>query len=213
MTPYINIHTHHLSKDNGVFLFNNRFNFDKEYFLEKYHSIGIHPWDADVVFSVSEFEKSIQNPNCLAIGECGLDKLKGPNIETQKQVLTLHLELALKYHKPVIIHCVKAFDEIIKICKPYLNQTSIIIHGYNKNSELAKQLISNGFYVSLPLNFLIHNDVLELDLNKLFFETDDEKNSSIQTVYETFSQKYNLDLETLKAKINLNFANVFRINI
>lgn len=213
MAPFINIHTHHLSKDNGVFLFNNRFNHDKDYFSEKYYSIGIHPWDSDIEISFTEFEKLIKDANCLAIGECGLDKLKGPNIETQKQVLILQLELAIKYNKPVIIHCVKAFDELIKICKSYLNKITIIIHGYNKNSELAKQLISIGFYLSLPLNFVIHNDVIELDLNKLFFETDDKKNNSIQTVYGTFARKYNYDLESLKAKINLNFTTVFGINL
>ena len=73
--PYINIHTHHLSKDNGVFLFNNRFGFDKEFYLEKYFSVGIHPWDANLQTSLSEFEKLIQHSNCLAIGECGLDKV------------------------------------------------------------------------------------------------------------------------------------------
>ena len=134
--------------------------------------------------------------------------MKGPNIERQKQIFTLQLELALKYQKTVIIHCVKAFDEIIKICKPYLNQIKIIIHGYNKSSELAKQLISNGFYLSFPLNYIMYHDFFELDLNKLFLETDD-KNISIKTVYETFAQKYNLDLKSLKEKINSNFASVF----
>ena len=131
-----------------MFLFNNRFGFDKKYFLEKYFSVGIHPWDADLEISFSEFEGMIQNQNCLAIGECGLDKLKGPDLEIQKTIFISQLDLAVKYQLPVIIHCVKAFDELIEICKPYYSKVSLIIHGFNKSSQLAKQLIDKGVYIS-----------------------------------------------------------------
>ena len=65
MIPYINIHTHHLSKDNGVFLFNNRFGFDKEFYINSFFSIGIHPWDADIQGSIPELEQIILHPKCL----------------------------------------------------------------------------------------------------------------------------------------------------
>ncbi len=79
MTPYINIHTHHYSKDDGVFLFSNRFGSNEEVYTGKYFSAGIHPWDADREISLTDFENLINEKNCLAIGECGLDKLKGPD--------------------------------------------------------------------------------------------------------------------------------------
>ena len=154
MIPYVNIHTHHLSKDDGVFLLNNRFGFDKELYTKSYFSLGIHPWDSDIDVSVFEFEKLIQNKNCIAIGECGLDKLNGPDLEIQKRVLKFQLNLAAKYQKPVIIHCVKAFDEIIEICEPFQTKIPLIIHGFNKSQQLALQFIEKGFYLSFGSSVL-----------------------------------------------------------
>ena len=127
MIPYINIHTHHLSKENGVFLFNNRFAFDTEIYKDSFFSIGIHPWDSDLQFSLAEFEGIIQHDNCLAIGECGLDKVIEIDLELQKKVFISQLDLAVKFKKPVIIHCVKAFDELIEICSTYHSKIHLII--------------------------------------------------------------------------------------
>lgn len=210
MAGFINIHTHHLSKDDGVFLFNNRFAFDKNLFLQKYFSIGIHPWDAGLDFSITELEQNISNENCLAIGECGLDKLSGPNLEIQKAVFETQLQLASKYHKPVIIHCVKAYDELIEVCKPFL-EIPKIIHGFNKSSQLAIQLINSGFYLSLNDSILKKEnfDFSVIPLDRLFFETDMNSLISINEIYDMVSKRFNVDVELLKEKINLNFTTIF----
>ncbi len=214
MTPYINIHTHHLSKDNGVFLFNNRFGFDKELYLEKYFSIGIHPWDANLEISMLELEKIIQNTNCLAIGECGLDKVKGPDLEIQKKIFTVQLELAVKYQKPVVIHCVKAFDELMEICSPYHSKSSLIIHGFNKSLQLAKQLIDRGFYISLSHSIFKKEDVdfSVLPLEKLFLETDTNESILIKEVYKKAAACFQIQEDDLKEKIYTNFTALFKTN-
>jgi TatD DNase family protein len=214
MTPYINIHTHHLSEDNGVFLFNNRFGFDKEIYLEKYFSIGIHPWDADLQVSTVEFEKIIQHPNCLAIGECGLDKVKGPDIEIQKKVFIDQLELAVEYQKPFIIHCVKAFDELIEICYLFHSKIPLIIHGFNKSQQLLQQLINKGFYISL------HHSVFEKvddiffnsQLEKIFLETDNNESILIEDVYKKAAACFQIQEDDLKEKIYTNFTALFKTN-
>ena len=212
MKPYINIHTHHLSKDNGVFLFNNRFGFDKELFAEKYFSIGVHPWDADLMISFSEYESIIQNQNCLAIGECGLDKLKGPDLEIQKTIFISQLDLAVKYQLPIIIHCVKAFDELMEICKPYYSKVPLIIHGFNKSSELAKQLIDKGFYISWHHSVFdkIEYDFSQISLNKIFLETDDTIDISIIDVYKKAAKSFHHSENDLKEKIYTNFTALFK---
>lgn len=214
MTPYINIHTHHLSKDNGVFLFNNRFGFDKELYLEKYFSIGNHPWDTDLQISMLELEKIIQHTNCLAIGECGLDKLNGADLEIQKKVFIVQLELAVKYQKPVIIHCVKAFDELIEICSPYHFKTSLIIHGFNKSLQLAKQLIDKGFYISLSHSIFKKEDIdfSVLPLEKLFLETDTNESILIEEVYKKAAACFQIQEDDLKEKIYTNFTALFKTN-
>lgn len=212
--PYTNIHTHHLSKDNGVFLFNNRFGFEAELYLEKYFSVGIHPWDADLQISLLELEKIIQHQNCLAIGECGLDKLIDIDIEIQKKGFISQLDLAVKYQKPVIIHCVKAFDELIETCKSYQTKIPMIIHGYNKSSQLAKQLIDKGFYLSLhpSIGNKLDFDFSVIPVQKLFLETDNNDIIFIEDVYQNAAKCFGLTIDDLKEKIYTNFTTLFSTN-
>ena len=212
--PYINIHTHHLSKDNGVFLFNNRFGFDTELYLEKYFSIGIHPWDADLQVSTSDFEKIIQHPNCLAIGECGLDKVIDVDLELQKNIFISQLDLAVKFQKPVLIHCVKAFDELIKICSSYHSKIPLVIHGFNKSFQLAKQLTDKGFYISLNHSVFKKEDVDfdVLPLEKLFLETDNNEFILIEDVYKAAAASFHINTDDLKEKIYSNFTTIFNTN-
>jgi TatD DNase family protein len=210
--PYINIHTHHLSKDNGVFLFNNRFGFDNPLFLERYFSVGIHPWDAGLDICIDDLKKIISHDHCLAVGECGLDKLIETSIEVQGKVFNEQLDLAVSYQKPVIIHCVKAYDEMINICKPYQNKVHLIIHGFHKSVQLAKQLIDQGFYLSLnPAIFKQSKfDFRSIPIDKLFLETDDKELISIKDVYKMASFHLNLKEEDLKEKIYSNFKTLFK---
>lgn len=216
MIPYINIHTHHLSKDNGVFLFNNCFGTSTglvtKLYLEKYFSIGVHPWDADLNISFSEFESVIQNINCLAIGECGLDKLKGPDLEIQKTIFISQLDLAVKYQMPVIIHCVKAFDELIEVCQAYHSKVPLIIHGFNKSSQLAKQLIDKGFYISWHHSVFdkTEYDLSQISLNKIFLETDDTIDRSIIDIYQKATKRFHHLENDLKEKIYTNFTALFK---
>lgn len=213
MTPYINIHTHHLTNENGISIYNNRFLYDTEITIDHLFSIGIHPYDINLVDenSFKELEKKLNHKNCIAIGECGLDKLKNADLISQKIVLQKQLELAVKYNKPLIIHCVKAFDELIELCKPFENKIQLIIHGFNKSEELAVQLISKGFYLSL--NHTIFNkenfDFTKLPINKLFFETDDYTLILISDVYKKASIKLKMDVNELKEKIYSNFNLLF----
>lgn len=205
------MHTHHLSKDNGLFLFNNRFGFDKEFYLEKYFSLGIHPWDIHLIKPnhLSDFETLIQHENCLAIGECGLDKVCKSDYRQQKYFFTEQLKFAVKYQKPVIIHCVKAYDDLIGISKSYIGKIPLIIHGFNKTDELAKQFINKGFYLSVSDDFLKKTKLSKEVLGKLFFETDDKSDLSIAEVYKAVSQKLSFDEALLKEKIYSNFVSLF----
>ena len=213
MTPYINIHTHNSVNENGISIYNNRFLYDTEIKTDHLFSIGIHPYDINLVDenSFKELEKKLSDKNCKAIGECGLDKLKNKDLKSQKIVLQKQLELAVKYNKPVIIHCVKAFDELIELCKPFENKIQLIIHGFNKSEEIALQLISTGFYLSLNHTiFKKENfDFTKLPINKLFFETDDYTLILISDVYKKASIKLKMDVNELKEKIYTNFNLLF----
>ena len=201
-----------------MFLFNNRFGTSTssvtKLYLESYFSIGIHPWDSDIQFSMAEFEKLIQHKNCLAIGECGLDKVIEIDLEIQKRVFISQLELAVKYQKTVIIHCVKAYDELIEICKPYHSKIPLIIHGFNKSLQLAKQLIDKGFYLSLNSAILkkVEIDLSILPIEKIFLETDNNESLLIEDVYQKAAICFQIQEDELKAKIYTNFTALFNTN-
>lgn len=93
-------------------------------------------------------EEKLQNQNCLAIGECGLDKRIEMPLEPQISVFEKQLALAEKFGKPVVIHCVAAFQEVIEIKKRLNVKVPMIIHGFSKNIQVADQLINAGFYLS-----------------------------------------------------------------
>lgn len=201
-----------------MFLFNNRFGASTgsvtNLYSESFFSIGIHPWDADLQMWSSEFENIIQHKNCLAIGECGLDKVIDVDLELQKKIFISQLDLAVKYQKPVIIHCVKAFDELIEICKPYQTKIAMIIHGFNKSHQLTKQLIDQGFYLSLNPSIFKRDDFdfTQLSIEKLFLETDDNASILIEDVYQKAASCFHLKLDELKEKIYINFTTLFNIN-
>lgn len=210
---HINLHTHQLNSNPDVIsIYNNRVG--EQLFLEQFFSVGIHPYDADLTDFDGAFktiEQHIFHTNCLAIGECGLDKIYNSNFENQKSLFENQLQLALKYNKPVIIHCVKAFDELLEITKPYRTHIPLIIHGFNKSEQLANDLIKNNFYLSLnPL--AIKQPAFNfnaLPIEKLFLETDNNINITIESCYHFMASKLNMPLSLLLQKIKCNFDTVF----
>lgn len=209
MIPYINIHTHHAPAGHGVFVFNNRFAHDPAYYTDSLFSIGVHPWDAGRadVSSLRGLEAWLAHPNCFAVGECGLDKLHGPDLSVQKKVFVMQLELAAQYALPVIIHCVKAFDELMELAGAYAEKVPLVIHGFHKSAQLAAQLTGKGFYLSLnPALFGRKGfDSSLIPLERLFLETDMREDLSIREVYQAAAAWLNVEEEVLKERINGNF--------
>ncbi|UFH45511.1 TatD family hydrolase [Flavobacterium galactosidilyticum] len=184
-----------------------------------YYSIGIHPWyivqdrlEADLRI----VESKLKEPNCLAIGECGLDKRIAITIELQQRVFEKQLLLAQKYNKPVIIHCVAAFQELIVVKKKINISVPMIIHGFSKNEQVAKQLLDNGFYLSFG-KYLLQSKSSGTALeavfknvpnNRIFLETD-TVNDGIESVYKLAAQIKGVPLVEMQEIINRNFRSVF----
>lgn len=209
-----------------MFLFNNRFGtstpFDSaqgdssvtKLYIDSFFSVGIHPWDADLPISINDLEKLIQHQNCLAIGECGLDKVIEIDLDFQKKVFISQLELAVKYQKPVIIHCVKAFDELMEICSSFHSKIPLVIHGFNKSQQLLQQLINKGFYISLHSSIFYKTDYnfLNIPMEKIFLETDDNESLLIEDVYQKAATCFQVKEDDLKEKIYTNFTTLFNTN-
>ncbi len=209
MASFLDIHTHKalqlpdtisvqsLSLTNDIFLAMPK---------SKPISVGLHPWYAKLEtldLQMKYLNVLASQDNVKLIGECGLDKLKGESLANQIIILKRQIELAEKLNKPLIIHCVKAFDELISLKKKLKIKVPIIIHGFNKNEELGLQLINQGFWLSFGEAVLNEKSRL-LNLiqktNHFFLETDDST-KSIEEIYHAVAEIKKCSINELKACI------------
>ena len=175
-----------------------------------YASVGIHPWtlteeNADIQWKA--LCESIKDKRIVAIGECGLDKLKGPSMELQTAVFKQEAALAEDSSLPLIIHCVKAFNELIQLKKEISPRQSWIIHGFRGKLPLALDCIRHGFYLSIGSHFQ-ENTLKTIPLDRLFIETD-ESEESIGSIYQRVAETKGISQQELLEAINKNVREVF----
>ncbi len=211
---FINLHTHHFTDRHDIFEVVNQYPHEFDVAIPHY-SIGIHPWyivEDRLSDDLAILESKLEFENCLAVGECGLDKRIEIPLALQTQVFEKQLLLAERYKKPVILHCVAAFQEVIEIKKALKITVPMIIHGFSKNQETAKQLLDNGLYVSFGKYLLRNPDlasVFKSVPNDRFFLETDTVEESIRDVYKLAAQYKNIEIEILKDTLHENFNSVF----
>lgn len=214
---FFNLHTHQFTNQPDVLELVNQYpqEFDDAI---PFYSIGIHPLFIDENRLDKDFqvmEQKLALPECLALGECGLDKRAETPFEVQQLVLEKQLALAEKHQKPVVIHCVAAFQELIEIKKRLKIKVPMIVHGFSKKVELAKQLIDNGFYVSFGKNLLRNlelESVFKSIPNDRFLLETDMVEEGIQEVYALAAKYKDLELSELQEIVNRNYTTVFDFN-
>lgn len=215
---YINLHTHHYTANKDYLEVVNQYPWAFEEDPLTY-SIGIHPWYLQENRLESDLEmisKKIKENACLALGECGLDKRIEIPLEKQIKVFKAQLGLIqdLKIKKPIILHCVAAYQEVINIKKELNIENPMIIHGFSKNTEVAQSLINNGFYLSFGKYLLRNPDLSKVFLNipddRFFLETDTIE-ETIEQVYERAAaiKKRSISnmVEIVKSNYNKTFQN------
>ncbi|WP_291099809.1 MULTISPECIES: TatD family hydrolase [unclassified Flavobacterium] len=211
---FFNLHTHKFTNQPEVLELVNQYPQEFDAAIP-FYSIGIHPWYIDekrLENDLETIESKLQEKKCLAVGECGLDKRIEIPFDLQQLVFEKQLILAEKHQKPVVIHCVAAFQEVIEIKKKLNITVPMLIHGFSKNEQVAKQLIDNGFYISVG-KYLLRNPELEtvfksIPNDKFFLETDTIA-EGIQEVYALAARYKGLELNELQEIINKNYNKVF----
>lgn len=211
----IDIHTHQVKNEVSIRILN-IFAQDLPFLNDKsYYSAGLHPWHIGLVNPeecLESIELTISKENMLAIGECGLDRSVSIDFAMQEFYFRKQIEIAQTHSKPLIIHCVRAFPELIKIKKETKSDIPWIIHGFHGNLQTALQLMKHNFYFSVGKKLLSDqrkNDILKLlPAERLFLETDDS-NGSISEIYSLAAQILNMSHEDLAAIILKNFKHLF----
>jgi TatD DNase family protein len=214
MSQFINLHTHRFSNDSEVIEVVNQYPWEFDALIPNY-SIGIHPWYIDEKRLESDLAcitEKLQLAPCLALGECGLDKRIDIPMALQISVFKKQLDIVKQTKKPIVLHCVAAFDEMIAIKKEMKLENPMIIHGFSKNEQVAQLLLNNGFYLSFG-KYLLRNPEMEkvfkfASENQILLETDTIE-ESIYEVYEKAAAVKEISLAEMKAIVFDNFSRIF----
>lgn len=179
-----------------------------------YFSVGIHPqniheqWENDL----ENLKIISQNPKCLAIGECGLDALVNIDENLQKKVFEAQILWANQIQKPIIIHCVKRFQELIPFQK--IAKVPMIIHGFNKKKAIADEMLKHGFYLSFGKSVLhnlsLQTSLKEIPLEKIFLETDDA-DFDIAELHQKVAEIKEISVEEVQKVITKNLGFCFAL--
>lgn len=191
MLPYVNIHTHRPT-GSGIEL----------------RTEGVHPWDADMRLVATLGERL---SDAQAVGETGLDFVHGPSREMQTEALRAQLRLARERGLPVVLHCVRAFEPLMRelaACPP----PAAIFHGFIGSPEQARQAVAKGYYLSFGERTFASRKTLEalreVPSDRLFFETDDSP-AAIETIYARAAEVRRTTVEELRRATAENYRRLF----
>ncbi len=204
------LHTHTAIHDPGVVAIRSVHALDARTGLpEGYCSVGFHPWhirtdDADAAIGVVE-EMSVLE-RVVAIGECGLDRAIRTHIDEQTEIFLRQVRIAERVRKPLIIHSVRAYSDLMGFRKHCDSEIPWIVHGFTSNRDVAYRLLEQGMYLSFGTALLDGDggvrDVFPLlPLERIFLESD-EHGSDIRKIYDEAALLREIDVAALTAAIN-----------
>lgn len=213
----IDIHTHRLPEVAGKAIVNCY----PEAFAPQedgWFSVGIHPWHIDtaeednrsVVLSRAKSllpKETASHPQVLAIGEAGLDKLAKASLSLQTEIFEYQARLSMEVDKPLIIHLVKAADELLKLKQTLRPVNPWIIHGFRGKAALAQEFLRHGFYLSFGEKY--QEEALRIvPSERLFIETD-EGTMLVEELYERAAHVRGVTRNEVWEKIQQNIRKVF----
>lgn len=169
--------------------------FDAPLVVGQAYSVGIHPWETVSPVSPARWERLealAADPGVVAIGECGVDLLKGGPLFRQLEVLRRQIELSERLEKPMVLHCVKGADIIMGLKRDLQPAMPWVIHGFRGKPELARQLTSKGILLSFGEKFN-PAAVMAVPAGMLLAETD-ESILTITEIIGSLSRAANRDL-------------------
>ncbi|MCX6333325.1 MAG: TatD family hydrolase [Bacteroidia bacterium] len=216
---YIDIHNHGANAVPGIFTIETLMaheNREPENIKGLTYSFGIHPWHLDENSHdhlISCVIINAVNPDVALIGEAGFDRIKGPSLELQRKTFEEQVKIAKEHKKPMVIHCVRAWDDLLQEHKKLKPQMPWLVHGFRGKPDLAQQLVSKGMYISFWFDFVMKPEAIPLlksvPKERFFLETDGA-GINIMDIYNKVSDDLDISVEELKRTMFLNFNQFFK---
>jgi TatD DNase family protein len=213
---YIDIHKHEheARRDDDVFTIYSKYEAFQSLFSERQYSLGIHPWyilDSETQFD--DLKKSVYQSGVMAVGECGLDAMRGASFELQAALFQRQIHLANECGKPLIIHCVRAFPQALSLLKQA--KVPVIFHGFNKKLPVANDILKQGYYLSFGADILKDTTaafavLAHIQANRFFFETDDSP-TGIKEIYQTAARIRKTAEDAIILQVRENFKTAFNL--
>lgn len=180
-----------------------------------FFTAGLHPWHAEKLSKEeiqNRLEQLVHSKSIIAIGETGIDKLKGPDLDIQLDVFKQHINIAEKYNLPLIVHSVKAHNEILKLKIDLKSKIPWVIHHFNGGKQMALDFIKNGFNLSVSHHIKnsksrISHYIGDLPVEKIFLETDDF-DIDIKDLYTIAAKNFNIDIKDCKKQFVNNLKDL-----
>ena len=211
----IDLHTHRVNRNGNIQVLNV---FAQDLPIDdpdNFFSAGLHPWHIATVNLEECFraiDQAAMQKDMLAVGECGLDRLINADFALQEWCFKQQIQIAEKHGKPLIIHCVRAYSDILKQKKESKSGLPWIIHGYRGNLQTTLSLIKQDFYFSVGEQLLKdkakHDIFRSIPIERLFLETDDYE-ILISEIYSMATQILSIDKNELDQILVSNFKTVF----
>ncbi|HTP67119.1 MAG TPA: TatD family hydrolase [Geobacteraceae bacterium] len=131
-----------------------------------YSAFGVHPMHAAAYGEEVLQELARHAGGAVAIGEIGLDyMLAEVPRELQMKAFQGQLQLAAEMELPVLIHCRKAFQDLLRIMREErADKVGGIMHAFSGSIETARECISLGFAISVAGPVTYQNAVRPLEL-------------------------------------------------
>ena len=171
-------------------------------------TVGIHPW---YVANCDLAEVELHAPSVDAIGEIGLDYACEVPHEVQMAVFRAQLAIAERFEKPVVLHCVRAFEEVMKTVGEF-RLKAVIFHGFIGSKEQAQRALKDGYYLSFGERAFRSPKTIEAlritPLTQLFVESD-ESTIPIEEIYSKIAYLRGVSTEDLDSAVKSNFAKIF----
>ncbi|HKM93876.1 MAG TPA: TatD family hydrolase [Prolixibacteraceae bacterium] len=217
MIPFIDVHTHKTNFNlNNTIIVRNILLPDEEIPQQGSVSAGWHPWHINnySLFEIrNRLTKVANNGNVIALGECGIDRAIETPIQLQTEVFLLHIQIAMQVRKPLIVHNVKSYSDLLQILKSTLIDLPIVLHGYHGTPQQTEQFTKYNCYFSVgdyPVSRQnkMNSAINSIPLNRLLLETD-ESELSIEKIYIRTAEISNISVEELKKQIFSNFKTIF----
>lgn len=178
-----------------------------------FFSAGIHPWDAGK-YDLAAFERLFDSPRCLAIGECGLDRTAEPPLPLQTKVFEAQIAEAGRRNKPLMIHCVRCFPELLRL-KSAAGEgvPAWVVHGFRGAKRKAFELLDAGFALSFGAGLLRDAGNMdwfaEIPLDRILIETDESPELFGRILAEAAAMRL-LSPAEFAAAVRANFERIFR---